>query len=94
LLQKPILLKKKWKQTIFAAAAQMLEHEKQQKFKEKMKIILEKERVYDKQEEGKETRKAKENKEKEHERLLMESNEVGEELLKLEEENEKSATKK
>lgn len=42
----------------------MLEHEKQQKFKEKMKITLEKERVYDKQEEGKETRKAKENKKK------------------------------
>ncbi|KAG1144686.1 hypothetical protein G6F37_006203 [Rhizopus arrhizus] len=82
--------KENWGQTIFSTAAQMLEHEKQKKLQQEMKLMLEKEAELKKRKEE----EAKENEAREHERRIKESKKAEEELLKMEEQEKKAATSK
>ncbi|EIE91815.1 hypothetical protein RO3G_16526 [Rhizopus delemar RA 99-880] len=82
--------KENWGQTIFSTAAQMLEHEKQKKLQQEMKLMLEKEAELKKRQEE----EAKENEAREHERRIKESKKAEEELLKMEEQEKKAATSK
>lgn len=82
--------KQNWGQTIFATAAQMLEHEKQKRLREELKELKEKEEkrkaIQDEQDQLEE--------EREKEKRLEEAKKAEEDLLKMEENEKKNSSKK
>ena len=81
--------KANWGQTIFSTAAQMLEHEKQKVLQQEMKTIKEAEEKRKEMQE-KEFKMAEE---REQERRLKEAKKAEEDLLKMEEDEQKTNSK-
>ncbi|KAI8889175.1 hypothetical protein K501DRAFT_238948 [Backusella circina FSU 941] len=86
--------KEGWAQTIFSTAAQMLEHEKQKELQAEMKTMLEAETLRKQREDDMEAKEAKDNEGKDLEKRLKEAKKAEEDLLKMEEQEKKAASKK